>query len=149
MSNEIFNSVLFHGTSSEINTFNFEQLGSKKGTGFPLGHLGIYLTPCPSLASMFCKYKWTSPHSKYKSGSNVIPVTVTPKKTKYMSAFEWIATSASTRETINLRNTLISHGYDTVVVESSDFVCCNELYVPQVIVLNPDIIQFKLSDNKG
>lgn len=142
MRNPVLTSTLYHGTSSDFLEFSIEHCGSKKGVGFPLGYLGIYFTPCPKLASMFCKNKWNSPRSTFKKGARVIPVVVASSKVKVIHPMEWLPYSGSTpEEIISMRNKLLSEGYDCIIIESSEKYCADELYEPQVVVLKPEIIK--------
>ena len=139
-------STLYHGTSTSFSEFSISECGSKNGTGYPLGFLGIYFTECPVLASKFCKNKWSSSRSKYKKGSHVIPVNLVADSIKVMNPIEWIRYSGSPKEElISLRKDLISQGYDCIRVESSAVHCVDELYVAQYIALKPEIIKYKIA----
>jgi len=137
--------TLYHGTKTSFDRFSMSDCGSRKGTGYPLGFLGLYFTECPLLASKFCKNKWSSSRSKYKIGSYVIPVKLSAKNVKVMSPIQWIRYSGSPRhELVELRKNLIDEDYDCIKVEASDVHCPDELYVPQYIALKSEIIEFKL-----
>ncbi len=136
--------TMFHGTSHDFEVFSLDQCGT--GTKMPLGYLGIYFTPCPLLASKFCKNKWNSKRSKYRKGSRVIPVSLAASKIKYWNAIQFIQHSGSSPESlIRVREELTEQGFDCIVVKASEKYCLDELYEPQVIVLNPNIINFKLA----
>jgi hypothetical protein len=139
----VLQNVLYHGTTKSFNKFDLKYCG--KGTKMPLGFLGVYFTPCAELASKFCKNKWSSNRSKYRAGSNVIPVKLRDAKPFTMTALEWIGKSGNSADTLSkLRESYINNGFNCLVIKSSDIHCRNELYEPQVIVLDPSIIEFNI-----
>jgi hypothetical protein len=89
----VLGQILYHGTTKVFDTFDLAFCG--KGTKMPLGHIGIYFTPCAELASKFCKNKWSSNRSTYRKGSNVISVKLIGVKALTVTAWEWNGHSGS------------------------------------------------------
>ncbi len=140
---KLLDNILFHGTAKLFDKFDLSFCG--KGTNMQLGHLGIYFTPCAELASNFCRHEWSSNDSDFRQGSHVIPVKINATRVLEMDAIEWIQHSNdSVTSIVELRNSYIQQGYDCLIIKTSDYICCDELYVPQVIVLNPAIIEYAI-----
>ena len=141
---ELFDKTMYHGTTKYIERFDLSFCGT--GTKMPLGHLGLYFTECPELASKFCKNKWNSNRSKYRKNSVVYPVKIMPRKPVYWSALQFIQYSGHQPEALkSIREQLLLEGHDCIVVKASNDHCQDELYVPQIIVLDDSIINFSLA----
>lgn len=141
----IFEKKLFHGTNKSFDSFELKFCG--KATGAPLGFLGVYLTPSPQVASWFCRGKWDNHKSRYRKGANIVPVYVEAKSIVVINAHEWVFLSGAKKgDVIDKRLALIEAGVDAVVIRENDFL--DELIVPQVAVLKPELIHFDLAGKK-
>ena len=130
--------VVYHGTSK-----SFVQFDSTLPGRAPLSKLGIYFTSDPALASKFTKAKWSG-RGKAPEGANVIPVYLSIRNPKILSAYAWMSHSCGDRA-IELRRRLEGQGFDGVIVTPLEDDPTGELHTEQYIAFSPSQIRFALS----
>jgi hypothetical protein len=138
--------VLYHGTNADFSEFIYSKFGNN--TDAPLSALGFYFTAEHELASKFTKGKNWMKGGKYKKNANLIAVYLSLQNPKYMTAHEWLHMSGRSILSIKeLREDLISQGYDGIIIEPLKYDFTGELKTPQYVAFFSNLVKSAIGNN--
>ena len=101
--------VVYHGTTKDFS--QFDEKYATKNTN-ENGNLGFFFTPDSELAEDFTRYSWTKRASKLKRYSSVIPVYLSIKNPKYITARQFTTLSNAKEK----KQQYIDEGYDGIII---------------------------------
>ena len=146
--------IVYHGTNKAFNEFKLSFGGRNTNDN---GKLGFYFTESSTLAQAFCRKKWDNENSRLKVGGNILPVYLSIKNPKVITAKQFVMIPYDINE---YRDFQIEQGYDGLIIEPfsaedaqawirmfGDNSACMEFSSNQYCAFYPEQIKSAIANN--